>query len=71
MTNAITLELTGLLWKHLLIFEKNEISKQLPNILKDSNLDRYRFIKSNDGSWTIPNAMTLPLRTKSMEMYHG
>ena len=66
MTNPITLELTGLLWKHLLIFEKTEITKQMPKLLNDSNLDKYRFIKLKDGSWAIPNAMTLPLKNSGV-----
>ena len=68
MTNPITLELRGLLWKHLLIIEKKEIIEQLTGLLADSNIYKYRFIKSTDGTWSIPNAMTLPLLTKSMEL---
>ena len=71
MTNAITLDLIGLLWKHLLIFERNEILKQMPSILKDLNRDRYRYIKSIGGSWTITNAMSLPLKCNTMGLNNG
>ena len=66
MTNPITLELRGLLWKHLLIIERNEIANQFPKILSDRNFDKYRFLKCSDGTWSIPNAMTLPLETSKM-----
>ena len=66
MNNTITLDLRGVLWKHLLIIEKKEIIEQMPKILSDPNIDYYRFLKSNNLTWSIPNAMTLPLETKSM-----
>ena len=60
-----------MLWKHLLTFEKTEISKQMPKLLNDSNIDRYRFVKTKDGSWSIPNAMTLPIGVKTKWVYNG
>lgn len=66
MNKSITLNLKGFLWLHLLTFEKTEITKVFPKLLSDPNINLYRFIKLKDGTWSIPNAMTLPLKTKSM-----
>ncbi len=66
MTNRISLELKGTLWLHLLLSEKEEILMRMPNLLSDPVLNEYRFIKTEDGTWSIFNAMTLPLATKRM-----
>lgn len=68
MNKFISLDLRCLLWKHLLIIEKKEIIRQMPKILSDPNTDMYRFIKSDNLTWSIPNAMTIPLKTKSMAL---
>ena len=67
MSKKLTLDLRGVLWNKLGAAEKSSIADQMPKILSDPNIELYRFITSlKDNTWSIVNAMAVPLKTSSM-----